>query len=96
MGKHRYVYPDFLLPLQKVLGEMGAPDFYRSYLRRRHYCSGRSESDPVRNPPLDRRSQYIAQDCGGSIKGRRIGIFMESHKACLDNGVQKTKVYIKR
>lgn len=38
--------------------------------------------------------EYIAQDTG--VKGRRIDIFMESHKACLDNGVQKTEVYIKR
>ncbi len=40
--------------------------------------------------------EYIAQDCGGSIKGRRIDIFMESHNECLKNGVQYKEVRIKR
>ena len=40
--------------------------------------------------------EYIAQDCGGSIKGRKIDIFKESHAECLENGVQKADVMIKR
>lgn len=40
--------------------------------------------------------EYIAQDCGGSIKGRKIDVFMESHKECLRNGIQKAEVLIKR
>ena len=40
--------------------------------------------------------EYIAQDCGGDIKGRRIDIFMESHQECLKNGIQKAEVFIKR
>lgn len=40
--------------------------------------------------------EYIAQDCGGSIKGRKIDIFKESHAECLKNGIQKAEVMIKR
>lgn len=40
--------------------------------------------------------EYIAQDCGGSIKGRKIDIFKESHAECLENGIQKAEVMIKR
>lgn len=40
--------------------------------------------------------EYIAQDCGGSIKGRKIDIFKESHAECLENGEQKAEVMIKR
>ena len=40
--------------------------------------------------------EYIAQDCGGSIKKKRIDIFMESHSECLRNGIQYKEVFIKR
>lgn len=37
---------------------------------------------------------YTAEDCGSAIKGKRIDIFMESHKKCVKNGVKYKKVYI--
>ena len=40
--------------------------------------------------------EYVAQDCGGSIKGKRIDIFMESHSECLRHGIRKAQVYVKR
>ena len=40
--------------------------------------------------------EYIVQDRGGSIKGRKIDVFMESHSECLKNGIQKAEVFIKR
>ncbi len=36
---------------------------------------------------------YVAEDCGGSIKGRRIDIFMESHQEALEAGVKVAEVY---
>ena len=32
--------------------------------------------------------EYIAEDCGGSIKGKRIDIFFNEHQTALDFGVQ--------
>lgn len=40
--------------------------------------------------------EYIVQDRGGSIKGRKIDVFMESHSRCLKNGIQKAEVFILR
>lgn len=36
---------------------------------------------------------YVAEDCGGAIKGRRIDIFMESHQEALEAGVKVAEVY---
>lgn len=38
--------------------------------------------------------EYIAEDCGGGIKGNRIDIFFESHQAANDFGVRYADVYI--
>lgn len=40
------------------------------------------------------RKTYVAEDCGGAIKGKRIDIFLNSHNKCLKNGVKFKKVYI--
>lgn len=40
--------------------------------------------------------EYIAEDCGGVIKGNRIDIFFDSHSAALDFGRQTAEVYIVR
>lgn len=37
---------------------------------------------------------YIAEDCGGAIKGNKIDIFMSSNTECNKFGVRKAKVYI--
>ena len=39
---------------------------------------------------------FVAEDRGGSIKGKRIDVFMEDHGACLDAGVQRSEIYIKK
>ena len=39
---------------------------------------------------------FVAEDRGGSIKGKRIDIFMESHAACRKAGVQYSEIYIKK
>lgn len=39
-------------------------------------------------------AMYIAEDCGGSIKGNRIDVFMNSHEAALVEGVKYAEVYI--
>ena len=36
---------------------------------------------------------YVAEDCGGAIKGRRIDIFMGSHQEALEAGVKVAEVY---
>lgn len=38
--------------------------------------------------------EYIAEDCGGGIRGNRIDIFFDSHKDALDFGVQKAVVEV--
>ena len=38
---------------------------------------------------------YIAEDCGGAIKGKRIDIFFNSHSAALKFGRQTLKVKIR-
>lgn len=37
---------------------------------------------------------YIAEDCGGSIKGNRLDVYMDSHEAALIAGVKFADVYI--
>ena len=39
---------------------------------------------------------YVAEDCGGAIKGNRIDLYFESHKEAEDFGVQYLKVYVER
>ena len=39
---------------------------------------------------------YVAEDCGGAIKGRRIDIFMESHQEALKAGVRTAEVYLQK
>lgn len=40
------------------------------------------------------KKTYTAEDCGSAINGKRIDIFMESHKKCLKNGIKYKKVYL--
>lgn len=37
---------------------------------------------------------YIAEDCGGAIKGNRIDVYFDSHSEALKFGVQYADVYI--
>lgn len=37
---------------------------------------------------------YVAEDCGGAIKGNRIDIYFESHEEALQFGVQHKEVFI--
>lgn len=39
---------------------------------------------------------FVAEDRGGSIKGKRIDIFMEDHERCNQAGVQYSEIYIKK
>lgn len=39
---------------------------------------------------------YIAEDCGGAIKGNRIDVYMDSHEAALIKGVKYAEVLIKK
>lgn len=39
---------------------------------------------------------FVAEDRGGSIKGKRIDVFMESHAACRKAGVQYSEIFIKK
>lgn len=36
---------------------------------------------------------YVAEDTGGAIQGRRIDLYMDSHQAALEWGVQKREVF---
>lgn len=38
---------------------------------------------------------YIAEDCGGAIRGNRIDVFFDSHRDALRFGVQGAYVYLK-
>ena len=38
---------------------------------------------------------YVAADCGGSIKGNWIDVYLEDHDEALDFGVQYATVYVK-
>ena len=37
---------------------------------------------------------YVAEDCGGAIKGHRIDIYFDTHSEALDFGVQYAEVYL--
>lgn len=37
---------------------------------------------------------YIAEDCGGAIKGNRIDLYFDSHKEALNFGIQTKQVTI--
>lgn len=39
--------------------------------------------------------EYIAQDCGGAIKGDRIDIYFDNHQDALEFGVQYAEVFVK-
>lgn len=39
---------------------------------------------------------YVAEDCGGGIKGKHIDIYFDSHTDALRFGRQKAKVYLKK
>lgn len=39
--------------------------------------------------------EYVAEDCGGAIKGNRIDVFFNNHTDALIFGVQYANVYIK-
>ena len=38
---------------------------------------------------------YIAEDCGGAIKGNRIDIYFEDHQEALEFGVQYKEVFVR-
>ena len=40
--------------------------------------------------------EYVAEDCGGGIKGNHIDIYFNSHQECLEFGRQKAEVFIKK
>lgn len=40
--------------------------------------------------------EYIAEDCGGSVDGKHIDIFFNSHQEALEFGVQHSEVYERR
>lgn len=37
---------------------------------------------------------FIAEDCGGAIKGNKIDIFMNTYKECMDWGIKEITIYI--
>lgn len=39
---------------------------------------------------------YVAEDCGGGIKGKHIDIYFDSHSEALDFGKQKAEVFKKK
>lgn len=39
---------------------------------------------------------YIAEDCGGAIKGNRIDVYFDRHSEAIEFGRQKAKVYLKK
>ena len=40
--------------------------------------------------------EYVAEDRGGGIKGKRIDIYFDSHQEALNFGVKKAEVFIKQ
>ena len=38
---------------------------------------------------------YIAEDCGGAIKGNKIDVYFSTHEAAREFGVQTAEVYVK-
>ena len=43
---------------------------------------------------IDGYGVYVAEDCGGAIKGNRIDMYFESHQAACQFGVQRLYVTI--
>lgn len=43
---------------------------------------------------IDGFGTYVAEDCGGAIKGNRIDIFFADHEQAMNFGVQKARVRI--
>lgn len=41
-----------------------------------------------------RIGRYVAEDCGGAIRGNRIDVYCDSHDAALFLGVQDASVYV--
>lgn len=41
-------------------------------------------------------NEYIAQDCGGAIKKKRIDVYFDNHKDALEFGVQYAEIFIRR
>lgn len=39
--------------------------------------------------------EYVAEDCGGSVKGNHIDIYHESHEAAKEFGIQYAEVFVK-
>lgn len=39
-------------------------------------------------------ASYIAEDCGGGIKGNHIDVYFETHQAALEFGVQRAQIRI--
>ena len=40
-------------------------------------------------------NEYVAEDCGGAIKGNRIDVYFNNHDEALEFGVQYADVYVK-
>lgn len=38
---------------------------------------------------------YVAEDCGGGIKSKRIDVYFDTHQEALNFGVQSADVYVK-
>jgi 3D (Asp-Asp-Asp) domain-containing protein len=38
--------------------------------------------------------EYVAEDCGGSIKGNKIDVYFESHEEALEFGVQYKEIFL--
>lgn len=43
---------------------------------------------------IDGFGTYVAEDCGGAIKGNRIDIFFADHEQAMNFGVQRTRVRV--
>lgn len=40
--------------------------------------------------------EYVAEDCGGAIKNKKIDIFFNTHEEALEWGVKYAEVYVKK
>lgn len=38
--------------------------------------------------------EFVAEDCGSSVKGKHIDIYMSSHSDCLEFGIQYAEVFV--
>ena len=39
---------------------------------------------------------YIAEDCGGAIKGNRIDVYFDTHSEALQHGVKQVEVFTEK